>query len=218
MSNNGVRRLWGREFDIVQQGLDESQVIEFVNELIEQRDILLRERKTLLSYVRPLKATEEREHRDEKRNASTIIEVDQDSQPPIEITELERMMKPPSAEATGFKKTGAEGPAPYQGEVELAILPPLDAAELLQFERRLRSSLQLKILSTDGSPSEGSLIKVLLNEPQSILEGLKQMPEVKEAAEKLDTSIQAKGIPSLFENTGGKRIWITLSKSDDKGR
>ena len=97
--------------------------------------------------------------------------------------------------------------------MELQILPPVDTTELFHFERRLRNSFQLKILGTDGSPSKGSLIIALLTEPQPLVQGLKQMPEVEEAVEELDTSSKVKeGLLWRFRSTQGKRILVTLGK------
>jgi hypothetical protein len=144
--------------------------------------------------------------------ATKATEAGQDTQPKVETTKPEQVTQPVLPEATKATQAGKEAPTLYQGELELAILPPISAAELLQFERKLRNSLQLKILSTDGSPSKGSLITVMLNEQQPLLQRLKQMPEVKEAVEELDIATQANGILSPFENNGGKRICVTLGK------
>ncbi len=216
MSDSNGRELWGRKFDVAEEGLDEGQVTEFVDELIQERDTLLEQRDSLLSYVRLSKKivgmeneqTGSSRQQAENMAARTVTEVGQGIQPKVETTELEQTT-PVLPEATEIAGAGKEETALYQGEVELAILPPVDAAQLLQFERSLRNSFELEILSTDGSPSKGSLIIALLTEPQPLLRGLKQMPEVEE----LDTSAQAEGIlPSRFRNKPGRRIWVTLNK------
>ena len=117
-------------------------------------------------------------------------------------------------EATRIAEVSREAPVLYQGEVELEILPPADATEVLQFERRLRNSFEFKLLSTEGSPSKGSLVTLLLTEPQPLLQGLKQMPEVRGAVEEPIISSQEKGrLRSRFKSKGGKRILVTLGKS-----
>jgi len=131
--------------------------------------------------------------------------------PAVEPTELEQVTQSVLPEAIKATEEGKEDLDLYQGELQLAILPPIDEAGLLQFERRLRDSFGLQLLSIDGSPSKGCLILVLLNEPQPLLQGLKQMSEVKEVAEELDTSAQVEEVlPSLFKNKRGRRIWVTL--------
>jgi len=50
MSKN-VTELWGREFDIVKNGLSEAQVVSLVNELISERDTLIKRQEHLSSLV-----------------------------------------------------------------------------------------------------------------------------------------------------------------------
>ena len=40
MGDKSVRQLWGKDFDIVKDGLAESQVVGFATELINERDTL----------------------------------------------------------------------------------------------------------------------------------------------------------------------------------
>jgi len=232
ISNGKVRELRGRKFDVVEQGLDEEQVAEFIDELIQQRDTLLEQINSLLSYIRLSKSMPRKEDKPvsssgqqtENRAPGTVTEVGRDTQPEVktspvgqgiqpevEATEPEQVMQPLLPDTSKLVEAHKEEPAFYQGELELVILPPVSEAGLLQFERRLRNSFQLKILSTDGSSSKGSLITVQLSEPQPFLQGLKQIPEVKEAAEELDAPAPVKEtLSSLFKNKQGKRIWVTL--------
>lgn len=48
-SNNGYIELWGRDFKRVKDGLDEEQIVSFVNELINERDTLLQRQEHLSS-------------------------------------------------------------------------------------------------------------------------------------------------------------------------
>ena len=229
MTNNRERKLWGRKFNVVPQGLDERQIIEFVDVLMKQRDTLLEQIDSLLSYIRLSKSPGEKEDEPtggsgqptEKGDASILTKVEQEIQSAMETKEPEPDIQPvvgaaeaepKSPEVTEAAEADKEGPTLYQGELELAILPPITAVGLLQFERSLRDTFQMKILSTDGSPSKGSLISVLLNGQQPLLQGLNQLPGVKEAVEELDIHTQAGEIPSLFKNKQGKRLWVTLAK------
>lgn len=230
MNNGRVKELWGRKFDVVKEGLDQSQVIEYINTLIQQRDILLEQVNSLLSYIKLSKnlftngeelassAGQEAQNRVDKivtgMGQETLSKVEntqvrQDTLPEVKNTELKEATPPVLPEVTNASKADREQPALYHGEVELAILPPVNAAGLLQFQKMLRESFQLKIVRTHGSPSKGSLVTILLSEPQPLLQDLKQMPEVKEAVDELDTSAQ-EILPSLFKNKRGKRIWVTL--------
>lgn len=276
MSNNEVRELCGRKFSVVEEGLDEGEIAEFLGELIQQRDTLLEQINSLLSYIRlhklmsgkKDKLTDNSEPQAGNLATKTVTEAKKDAQPVMETAEPEQATQPVPPEASKAINIGEEEESPlyqkehavnwpvgtatgtdqnihpaaetaepeqvtqpvppeankainageeeepplYQGELELAILPPVDATGLLQFERKLRDSFQLQILRTAGSPSKGSLITVLLSKPQPLLKGLKQIPEVKDATEELDTSAQAEGTPSsLFNSKQGKKIWVTLN-------
>ena len=215
-----TRELWGRKFNIAQQGLDENQVIEFIDMLIQQRDTLLEQVNSLLSYIRLSKSMVGREEKltssskqlDENETVKIVAEVVQDIQAEMKTTEPEPVTQPVSPEATKAAETGKEDNTFYQGEVELAIQPSINAVELFKFQRMLLDSFQLKILGTNGSPSKGAIVIVLLNEPQPLLQALNQMTQVKEAVEDLSASAEIKGTTPLFKNNQGKRIQITLNK------
>jgi len=220
MSQSKVKTLWGRKFNVVKEGLDEKQVVEFVDEIIGQRDTLLAERRSLLSYIRPYKTNVEKEHKpagnpgQEAKNmtAEAVTEAGQAAQPEAEATEPEKTRPPVPLGAAGAEVSIDEASL-YQGEVELVIPPPVDAVKLLRFTRRLVDSLNLKIVSTEGSQSKGSLIIVLLDEPQPLLQSLRQMPEVEEAIKESDALSQATEIPSWrFTSNQRGKIWVTLSK------
>jgi len=226
MISSRVKKLWGREFDLVEEGLAESQVVDFVEELIWQRDACLEEKKSLLSCLKLIKevirqverlpGSSGRQAKNVAARAATKME--QDTQSEVGAIELEQAAPPASSETARVDETiGEKEMALYQGELELAIPPPIDAAELLQFERKLRNSFPLRILGTEGSPSKGSLIIVFLGEPQPLVHSLKQIPEVKDAAEELDIPSKVKGmLMPRFKNGHRKRIWLTIGKKEQE--
>ena len=219
MSQNKVKNLWGRKFHIVKEGLDENQIADFVDEIMEQRDTLLAERKSLLAYIRPYKSAVDKQEgspgqQTENTATGIMTEVVPDTQPQMEATELDQTM-PPALPEVAEAETGQEEFTHYQGEVELAILPPVDAMKLLQFERNLVNSFDLKLVSIDGAQSKGVLITVLLNEPQPLLRALRQMPEVEEAKDgQTPIPSQISEVPPWrFRSNQGERIWVTLSNN-----
>jgi len=221
-----VKKLWGREFDLAEEGLAESQVVDFVDELIQQRDACLEENKSLLSCIKLIKEVIRQVERlpssggrqAKSKVARTATKVEQDTQSEVGAIELEQAAPSVSLETARVDETiGEKEMALYQGELELAIPPPIDAAELLQFERELRNSFPLRILGTEGSPSKGSLIIVFLGEPQPLVHSLKQIPEVKDAAEELDIPSEVKGmLMPRFKNGHRKRIWLTIGKKEQE--
>ena len=56
MGDNEVKKLWGREFNIVEKGLDEAQVVGFVSELLSQHKVALQQQKNL-AHLRMLADT-----------------------------------------------------------------------------------------------------------------------------------------------------------------
>jgi len=50
-NNNGVVKLWGRDFNRTKSGLDEEQVVSFANELISERDMLIERQEHLSSLL-----------------------------------------------------------------------------------------------------------------------------------------------------------------------
>lgn len=223
--NNKVRELWGLKFDMVKEGLAESQVVDFVDEIIRQQGALLKERDSLLACLRLIngvikhseKLSSDSKQQAKSKNARAVTEVEQDTQSEVTATGSEPVAPPVPSEATAVAETtGEKELALYQGELELAIPPPVDATELLQFERRLRNSLPLRILGTDGEPSKGCLIIIFLSEPQPLIHSLKQIPEVKDIVEELNIPSEVKGtlIPH-FKNKHRKRIWVTIGKKEE---
>ncbi|GAI80905.1 unnamed protein product, partial [marine sediment metagenome] len=51
-NNNDVIELWGHDFGRVRYGLDEEQVVAFVNEVISQRDMFLQRQEHLSSLTK----------------------------------------------------------------------------------------------------------------------------------------------------------------------
>ena len=220
MNESMKRELWGRNFNISQQGLDEEQVVEFVDALTQQRDSLLEQVNSLLSYIRLSKKLIGKEgklkdhdsHMDEEETARIVKEIVQDIQTEPETKKPEPAKQTILDEVTKVAETSEKDVTLYQGEVELAIMPPINAVELFKFQRTILSSFRSKILSTDGSPSKGALITILLNEPQPLLKALKQIPEVIEATEEPCNPTDINGITSFIRNKPDKTIKITLNK------
>jgi len=69
----------------------------------------------------------------------------------------------------------------YDGQIELAMPPPVDMAQLIRFRRNLQSIKHLKVLRTTGSWNEGSIITALIDKPLPLIDLLIEMPEVEKA-------------------------------------
>ncbi len=111
----------------------------------------------------------------------------------------------------------SDASATFEGEVEIAILPPVDMAQLIQLRRNLLDTPYLKILRTAGSWNEGTVITVVVDEPVPLVSMLMEMPEV----EKVELWAGREGSDGdfrwdlAFELKPGcqrKRVLVTLKK------
>ena len=71
-----------------------------------------------------------------------------------------------------------EAPVLHAGVIDLIMAPPVEITHFIQLLRNLLKIGRIKILSTNGSYDEKSVIKVLVEEPLPLLEILLEMPEV----------------------------------------
>ena len=107
---------------------------------------------------------------------------------------------------------------PFEGEIEIAILAPVDMARLIQFRRNLLDTSHLKVLRTAGSWNEGSVITVAVDKPLPLVGVLMEMPEVQSAELWVDEEGAGGDFPwdlTLELKSGSsprKRILVTLKK------
>lgn len=69
-------------------------------------------------------------------------------------------------------------PVLYTGVVDLIMTPPVEITHFIQLLRNLLKIERIKILSTNGSYDEKSVIKVIVEKPLPLLEALLEMPEI----------------------------------------
>ncbi len=66
----------------------------------------------------------------------------------------------------------------FHGEVEIAMAPPVDTAQLIRFQRDLRRVPRLNVSCTSGSRNGWTVITVIIAEPRPLISTLRGMPEV----------------------------------------
>jgi len=91
-----------------------------------------------------------------------------------------------------------------QGEIEIAMAPPVNMAQLIRFRRNLQQVDHLKIVRTTGSWKEGSVTTAIIDQELPLINLLAEMPEVEKA--ELWTNAEANNGDSLEAN----RIIVTL--------
>jgi hypothetical protein len=106
----------------------------------------------------------------------------------------------------------------FEGEVVIAILPPVDMAQLIRLRRNLLGTSYLKILRTAGACNEGTLITVVADEPLPLTSMLVKMPEVEKAELRVGEEEADGDFPwdLAFEPESGNRqrkmVLVTLKK------
>lgn len=74
-----------------------------------------------------------------------------------------------------------ESSVPYRGVVDIIMMPPLDLVNFIRLWRNLESARHIRILSSNSSYGQESVIKVFLRKPIPLVEILMEMPGVKKA-------------------------------------
>jgi len=101
-----------------------------------------------------------------------------------------------------------ESPVFNAGVVDLIITPPIDITHFILLLRSLLKIERIKILSTNGSYGEKSVIKVLVEKPLPLLETLLEMPEIEKTevlAGSESTPVQIPCCSALQGEQGGQQ-------------
>jgi hypothetical protein len=69
----------------------------------------------------------------------------------------------------------------YEGVVDIIMMPPLDIVNFIRLWRNLENTRGIRILSSNSSYGQESVIKVYLGKPMPLVEALMGMPGVKKA-------------------------------------
>lgn len=107
--------------------------------------------------------------------------------------------------------------APYSGEVELMIVPPVDLKLITRFYNYLQTVPELKVLYTKGSWNQGTTIVVVLEKPFALLKTITAAPDISVTAGMLENDPAAGGktIALLRRKDGTtKRLGLVLENSD----
>ena len=129
----------------------------------------------------------------------------------------------PAKEKTGPEMKAEVGnqTAIYQGQVELAIMPPIDFIQLERLRISLQSLKNIRILSTEGSTDGRTAISILLNRPSPLITDLIRIEEVEEALgeETLDShplgeSLKKTLPPGPSKRNNRRRVLLVLKGTE----
>ena len=135
---------------------------------------------------------------------------------------LESILEP-AEEKAGLETKAEVGnqTAIYQGQVELAIMPPIDFIQLEKLRISLQSLKNIRILSTEGSTDGRTAISILLNRPSPLITDLIRIGEVEEALgeETLDSHPLAESLkktlpPGPSKRNNRRRIILVLKRTE----
>ena len=232
-----TRQLWEREFNIVNQGLDEKQVVAFVDDLIAEHKAA---QEASAASVRPViqeaVADAKQVSAELKEYESAIPGAPIEAAPPVEkmgepAPPLEAIAAEPAVATTEEllgqhlpeERLGTEAKsAPLQpdsqtpdtGEIEIDIAAPVDPKMVSKLYNHLQTVPEIKILSTTGSWDRGATITVVLEKPVSLIGVLSKIEGLKatiESSEKEGLVKQKTGSSLKTKKGVAKRIKLSLT-------
>ena len=115
---------------------------------------------------------------------------------------------PPSEEKVEVK----EGPALYEGTVELVIPPPLGLDKMLQLHKHLRNIPNIEVLNLGVSADKSITIRVTLENPTPLRKILEELSEVETAVDLPQDAEMTMSTTKTGERTPVKRIIVTTKK------
>jgi len=187
-SKEGMVELWGREFNLAKNGLDEAQIVSFVNELISERDQLIRRAEHLSTLTKLAEKTvveadklaeETKKEAAEQTRAETTAIIAKAEEQARQIIEEKRtaIITIATKEAEAIKAS-AEREAGLLMEHERKRVQPELRDMAQQLYRELLSQLeslkqQVTALEVDfehklSQPAEQASIVTMENEPSSV--------------------------------------------------
>ena len=190
------QQLWEGDSDIVKDGLDEAQVVGFVNDLTKRHETLSSVpvgsvRNPAVTGTEPIAAGTETKAPTEAKNkeaARVTAQADKEAEKiggPGQAREKVVASKPvgviteehlephlpeerPVMEETEPTVLKPDSKALYAGEVELAVTVPVDLKLVSKLYNGLQTIPELRILHTIGSVNQGTIITVVLDKPMPL--------------------------------------------------
>jgi hypothetical protein len=210
---------WGRIFKRAKDGLDEEQVASFVNELIRERDTLVKQGEYLFSLIRLLErmvgetGTINQNHREVIDQAKEQTRQVKGEQVVEEKKPETKTMPTREAEATKTdaqhrlqELIGAAGQAQTdepEPQWEVHILPPIDIMQALGVMTSLDSLPEIE--KTELIPDINKpLITVFVRKPIHLIDALRKLPQVAE--------VRGDGVDGAGTNGKPRKVQIVLSQ------
>jgi len=211
---------WGRNFKRANSGLDEEQVTSFVNELIRERDMLLKQQDHIFSLIRLAERAIGADILARQGLGGAVVQAREQTRP-IVGEPVVGEEKQAEAVATPTKETGVatakaqhqfqeiigtieqpdgDGPEP---QWEVQILPPIDLMQALGIMTSLDKLPEIdktELIPDVNKPT----IAVFVSKPLHLIDRLRTLPQVAEIKEDGTNGSGADGKP--------RKVQIVLSE------
>jgi len=187
---------WGRIFKRANSGMDEEQVTAFVNELIRERDMLLKQQEHFFSLIRLAERAMGADGSSKQGLRGAIVQASEQARPIVgeeKKTEAEAVATPTKGTDVATAKAqhqfqeligtidqpNGEEPEP---DWEVQILPPIDIMQALGVMTSLDNLPEIK--KTELIPDiKKPIITVFVSKPLNLIDKLRALPHVAEIKE-----------------------------------
>ena len=195
MGNNDkdIIERWGRLFKRANSGMDEEQVTAFVNELIRERDMLLKQQEHFFSLIRLAERAMGTDNTAGQSLGDAVVQASEQARPIMGEDKTEAVAMPTKGgEAVTAKaqhqfqeligtmdQPNGEEPEP---DWEVQILPPIDIMQALGVMTALDNLTEIK--KTELIPDiKKPTITVFVSKPLNLIDKLRALPQVAEIKE-----------------------------------
>jgi len=206
---------WGRLFKRANLGLDEEQVTSFVNELIRERDMLLKQQEHIFSLIRLAERAIGTDNTARQGVDGAVVQAREETRPIVgEGKQAEAVAMP----AREIEAATAKAQRQFQELVgtidqtnsdelepqwEVQILPPIDLMQALGIMTSLDKLPE--IAKTELIPDVNKpTIAVFVSKPLQLIDRLRTLPQVAEIKEDTTNGSGANGKP--------RKVQIVLSE------
>jgi hypothetical protein len=185
---------WGRVFKRASSGMDEEQVTAFVNELIRERDMLLKQQEHFFSLIRLAERAMGTDGNAKQGIHDAIVQAGEQARPIMgEGKQAEAVAMPAKATDAATAKAQhkfqeivgtLEQPDGEEGEPdwEVEILPPIEIMQALGVMTALDNLSEIR--KTELIPDvKKPIITVFVSKPLNLIDKLRALPQVAEIKE-----------------------------------
>jgi hypothetical protein len=197
-SSKDIIERWGRIFKRANSGMDEEQVTAFVNELIRERDMLLKQQEHFFSLIRLAERAMGADSSGRQGLRGAIVQASEQSRPIVGEGTGEEKAEAVAMPTKGQEAATAKAQQQFQELVgtldqpdgeedgepdwEVQILPPIDIMQALGVMTSLDNLPEIR--KTELIPDiKKPIISIFVSKPLNLIDKLRALPHVAEIKE-----------------------------------